>query len=112
MRLVNLPEVDGLIADRMTNDQRPVVRNAALNAALLRPVSATLIAAVEEVSSKAPDAQGRMQAVRLLARWLPERTATVRPALEQAAGSDTEPKVRDEARRALDGASPHKAPPQ
>jgi len=103
LRLMSSPEVDGLIADRMTGDQRPVVRNAALDAARLRPVSEPLLAAVREVSSKAPDAQGRMQAVQLLARWLPEHTAAVRPALELAARSDTEPKVRDEARRALDG---------
>jgi hypothetical protein len=46
-----------------------------------------------------------MQAVRLLARWLPEQAA-VRPALEQAAHADAEPKVRDEALRALSATPP------
>ena len=102
LRLMELPEVDRLIADRMKNDGAPVVRYAALSAALPRPVSPTLIAAVGEAATKAPDAQGRLQAVRLLVRWLPERTAEVQPALERAAHSDAEPKVRQEARRALD----------
>ena len=105
LRLMPLPEVDSLIADRMKNDQRPVVRNAALNAALPRPVSPILIAAVGEVAAKAPDSPGRLQAVRLLARWLPSQTAAVRPVLEQAARSDAEPKVREEARRALERTS-------
>jgi len=42
------------------------------------------------------------QAVRLLVRWLPARGAAVRPTLEQIAASDKEPKVREEARRAVD----------
>lgn len=43
-----------------------------------------------------------MQAVRLLVRWLPTRGGAVRPTLEQIAASDKEPKVREEARRAVD----------
>ena len=101
LRLMDAPEIDGLIAKRMS-DKELVPRNAALNAAIPRPPSPVLIAAVAEIASKASDTQGRMQAVRLLVRWLPARGAAVRPTLEQIAASDKEPKVREEARRAVD----------
>ena len=101
LRLMDAPEIDGLIAKRMA-DKDLVPRNAALNAAIPRPPSPVLIAAVAEIASKASDTQGRMQAVRVLVRWLPARGADVRPTLEQIAASDKEPKVREEARRAVD----------
>jgi hypothetical protein len=101
LRLMDAPEIDGLIAARMA-DKELVPRNAALSAATPRPPSPVLIAAVAELASKASDTQGRMQAVRLLVRWLPARGAAVRPTLEQIAASDKEPKVREEARRAVD----------
>jgi hypothetical protein len=43
-----------------------------------------------------------MLATRLLGRWLSEREA-LRPTLEKIAASDAEPRIRDEARRALSG---------
>jgi hypothetical protein len=102
LRLMDHPEIDGMIAERMRTDKELVARNAALDAARPRPASTVLIAAVQDVAVKAPDAQGRMDAVRLLARWLPQKTAAIKPALEQIAASDKEPKVREQARRALD----------
>jgi len=101
LRLMDAPEIDGLIAQRMA-DKELVPRNAALDAAIPRPPSPVLIAAVGELASKASDSQGRMQAVRLLVRWLPAQGAAVRPTLEQIAASDKEPKVREAARRAVD----------
>ena len=101
LRLMDHPEVDGLIAARLAGQESPIVRMAALNAATPRAVSATLVTAVGGAAAQSPDAHGRLQAVRLLARWLPEQTSAVRPALEQAARADAEPKVREEASRAL-----------
>jgi len=52
------------------------------------------------VAVVSPDAQGRMLATRQLARWLPQH-AEVRATLQKVATSDAEPRIRDEATRAL-----------
>jgi len=102
LRLMDNPKVDPLIADRLANDKQIVVRNAALTAAAPRSPSPVLLGAVEGVAARSSDTQGRLNAVRLLARWLPERDAAVRPALQRIATSDQEPKVREAAKRALE----------
>jgi hypothetical protein len=102
LRLMDHPAVDPLIAERMENDEKPAVRYAAFSAAAPRRVTPVLAGAVERAAIAAPDAQGRMLATRLLARWLPDRE-TVRPTLQKIASSDAEPRIRDEARRALGG---------
>jgi hypothetical protein len=100
LRLVPSPEVDRLIAERLASEQERLPRDEALSAASPRPASPVLVAAVEKVASTAPDPQGRLLAVRLLGHWLRGR-ADLRPALEEVARGDAEPKVREEARRLL-----------
>ena len=98
---MNHPEVDQLIAERLLRERGALVRNAALSALSPRPVTPALLEAVERVASTSEDSQGRMEAVRLLARWVREATS-VRATLDKVARTDAEPKVREEARRVLE----------
>jgi hypothetical protein len=101
LRLMNHPEVDQLIAERLVRERKALVRNAALSALSPRPVTPALLAAVERVASTSEDSQGRMEAVRLLGRWVREGTS-VRATLDKVARNDAEARVRDEARRLLE----------
>ncbi|HET9954819.1 MAG TPA: HEAT repeat domain-containing protein [Polyangiaceae bacterium] len=101
LRLMQGPEVDALIADRI-QDERKSVRNAALSTARVRAPSNELIRAVEGVAIRADDGYGRMEAVRLMGSWLP-RAPALREALLRIAQRDEEPRIRETAQKLIDG---------
>jgi hypothetical protein len=92
--------VDGIIAQRIQSDSSSEVRISALGAAKVREPSDLLTRAVQHAAASADDAHVRYRAVDLLASWIPRRP-DVRGTLERVAASDSEPRVRDRAQRAL-----------
>jgi hypothetical protein len=99
LRLMQHPDVDPLVANKMA-DKRPNVRNAALETAAYRPLSETSLAAVIKMAMTTSDAYGRMEAVKVLATWLEQRKE-LRTVLEQVVQKDPEPRIREVAQRAL-----------
>lgn len=69
---IQRPEVDPLIARYLEHESGPV-RVAALEAARGRSPSDLLAAAVDRVAREAPDRPSRLQALRILDRWLNQR---------------------------------------
>lgn len=95
LRLMPGEEANHLVASAMS-DATASVRHAAIGTASVRPLSPELIAAAQTAATSSPDGYGRMQAVQLLGRWLPQR-AELRATLDAIARKDAEPKIRDAA---------------
>jgi HEAT repeat protein len=93
-------EAESLLAERLEKEAATSVRTAVLNACAARAPTTRLIAAVEKISSAAPDPHGRIEAVRVLGRWMSSHPE-LRTSLEQIAKNDKEVKVREAAERLL-----------
>jgi hypothetical protein len=94
------PEVDGLLIARLRGDAHASVRVAAADAIGSRTASAELSRALAGAALDDADAHVRDRALAIMADWLGTR-AELRPALEKAARTDLEPKLRERAARAL-----------
>jgi len=101
MRLMQDPEVDSLIRERL-EDQRSSVRRAALDTARARRATKQLAGAVERVATRADDGYSRMEAVRLLGMWL-SQLPELREPLRRIAQNDEEPRIRQVAQKLVDG---------
>jgi hypothetical protein len=93
-------EADAALAERLAIETKMSVRTALLTACRQRPPSPVLIAAVQELALKATEPHGRIEAVRVLARWLTERPQ-LRETLTLVAKNDPVVEVRDTAQRTL-----------
>lgn len=94
------PQIDGILATRLRDDESSVVRLAVVDAAQVREASPVLADAMASVSTEAADSHVRFRAVELMIRWLPQRPG-LRATLELIAKNDAEPKVRNRAGAAL-----------
>jgi hypothetical protein len=94
------PEVDALVAGRMGPAQPLAVRLAAIDAARLRGAHEPILSSVKAAAIASGDAESRLRAVMLLARWIPD-APDVRATLEQVAGSDSREAVRHAAKMGL-----------
>jgi hypothetical protein len=101
IRLMDVPEVDGLIAARLTVDPSVKVQTAALSAIKPRKPTAALAQALSG-AARATDAHIRYRATELAAAWL-ERRPELRRTLERVARQDGEEKIRRLAATALRG---------
>ncbi len=101
MRLMHHPEVDAIIVKKLSLDEDPFVRQAALNAAKTRIPNENLIRAVGEVALKASDTASRKKAVRLLSEWRDRSPNIIGPFIESAAKQEQNPLVRSMAEKAL-----------
>ncbi|WP_437284163.1 HEAT repeat domain-containing protein [Sorangium sp. So ce406] len=103
IRLMDRPEVDGILVEQIEAEGSLNLRLAALNAASVRSPSDALVRGVSELATGAPEAQSRLKAVQLLERWLRARP-DVRPTLQQVADNENEREgVRRAAQAALAG---------
>ncbi|WP_437962025.1 HEAT repeat domain-containing protein [Sorangium sp. So ce119] len=103
IRLMDRPEVDGILVEQLKVELALNLRLAALNAASVRSPSDALVRGVSELATGAPEAQSRLKAVQLLERWLRARP-DVRPTLQQVADNEDEREgVRRAAQAALAG---------
>lgn len=103
IRLMDRPEVDGILVEQLEAELPLNLRLAALNAASVRSPSDALVRGVSELATGAPEAQSRLKAVQLLERWLRARP-DVRPTLQQVADNENEREgVRRAAQAALAG---------
>jgi HEAT repeat protein len=100
IRLMPNPEVDALVAGRMGPAQPLAVRLAAIDAARLRGAHEPLLSSVKAAAIASGDAESRLRAVMLLARWIPD-APDVRATLEQVASSDSREAVRHAAKMGL-----------
>jgi HEAT repeat protein len=100
IRLMPNPEVDAMVARRMSPDEKVVVRLEAIDAARLRSASPPLLAAVRTAATGSEDSESRLKSVRLLQKWMPDRPE-VRATLEQVARTDAREAVRQAAKAAL-----------
>jgi hypothetical protein len=101
MRLVEGPEVDLFIAERMTKDPDARVRTTAVRVAKRRAPSPALETALTALALHDEHAPTRQGAVELLGRWLPDRPS-LRSTIEQVANADERNQIRAVARAALD----------
>jgi hypothetical protein len=99
LRLMQRPEIDGIIVERLS---QPDVRlqDAALDAVSVRLPTPALVAALERAATTGAKPAVRMKAVRILVQWLPQRPE-VRPILRRLASDDELEQIRKAAKNAL-----------
>lgn len=100
LRLMDAPEVDGIIAERLRVERSYESLRAAVNAARVRTPSVTLVGALSLAARASEDSQTRYRAASLLASWLPQRPE-LRAVLNELAQHDENEDVRGVAARAL-----------
>jgi hypothetical protein len=94
------PRIDGIIAERLTDDSSAQVRISAIEAAKVREPTDPLVSALVDAGMHGDDAHLRYRAVELMADWLKKRP-DLRATLDLVAKNDAEEKVRERAKRAL-----------
>lgn len=100
LRLMDAPEVDGIVANSLRHETSYETLRAAVSAAKARKPSAALVAALSDTARGSEDSQTRYRATQLLASWLGQRPE-LREVLSQLAQHDQNEDVRDVAARAL-----------
>jgi hypothetical protein len=100
LRLMDAPEVDGVIAARLAGEPSAFVRRAVLGAVKPRKPTAELKLAVATAAEHDKDDHDRYAAIALLVNWLPQ-DASLREPLARIADRDAVPALRDAARAAL-----------
>jgi hypothetical protein len=100
LRLMRDPRVDGLIAQRLSEEKHGFALRAALSATKARRPSSELNAAVVALATKPGDDRSRHAALGVLVRWLPE-LPSLREVLLRIAESDSAEAIRETARSAL-----------
>lgn len=100
LRLMDAPEIDAVIAARLSGEPSAFVRRAVLGAAKPRRPTAELKRAVAAVAEHDKDDHDRYAAIGLLVNWLPQ-DASLREPLSRIADRDSVQALRDAARAAL-----------
>jgi HEAT repeat protein len=101
IRLMDHPDVDGLIIRSLQKEALPDVRVAALQAARNRSPSPLLATALSERALSDDNSRARMHALKLIVRWqkdLPELRAVVEQVAQREAESTIRRMASDEAR--------------
>jgi hypothetical protein len=93
------PEIDGMLAARIQNDDSSDVRISAIAAAQVREPSDVLGRALKDAAT-VPDPRVRYRAVELMRFWL-DRRPDFRTVLERVALNDSEARVRELAKTSL-----------
>ncbi|HKO49962.1 MAG TPA: HEAT repeat domain-containing protein [Polyangiaceae bacterium] len=99
LRLMNAPEVDGILIRRLNDDSVKAVRLAALDAMQARPPAPALVQALRS-SISTEDPHVRYRVVELMSRWL-SKQPELRQSLELVAKNEQEEKIRELAKAAL-----------
>jgi HEAT repeat protein len=99
LRLMDAPEVDGILIHRLVDDSVKAVRLATLDAMQARAPTRDLVRALEN-SISTSDPHVRYRVVELMSRWL-DRQPELRQSLELVAKNEQEEKIRELAKAAL-----------
>ena len=99
LRLMDAPEVEGILIHRFVDDSVKAVRLATLDAIQARPPTPALVQALRN-SISTPDPHVRYRLVELMSRWL-DRQPELRQSLELVAKNEQEEKIRELAKAAL-----------
>ena len=99
LRLMQRPEVDGIIAKSLSQPEA-AVQDAALDAVSVRTPTPALVGALQQAASSAAKPGLRLKAVRIMVQWLPQRPE-LRASLERLASSDELEQIRKTAQTAL-----------
>jgi hypothetical protein len=100
LRLMDAPEVDGIIAHSLRNESSYQALRAAVDTARVRTPSDTLGRALGEAARNSQDSQTRYRATQVLARWV-DRRSELRSVLSQIATHDQNEDIRNLAAKAL-----------
>jgi hypothetical protein len=100
IRLMPGADVEKVLIERLEHDASTGVRLGVVGAAMARPYSEALSAAVERAASKDQNSGVRNQCVRALSKWLPD-TPRLRPVIAKIAESDGNEAVKAAALAAL-----------
>jgi hypothetical protein len=104
LRLMDTPEADDLLAERVVKDTAPKVRTAAAKAAGKREAPRqSLLKGVSDAASQDQDARVRIAALRTLGAWMPKHPE-LRSAVQAVADRDTDPNVSVVAKAVLSAA--------
>jgi HEAT repeat protein len=96
LRLIDHSGVDEILVSHMTSDSAKRVRLAALGAFSRRSPTDRTVSALQGVALGDREHAVRLEAVRLMARWMPTMPS-LRATLEQVARADSEKTVRETA---------------
>lgn len=99
IRLMRRPEVDAIIAERLSNGENDV-KLAALDAISVREPTDVLVSALDVTAKGADKPATRLKAVRIIGHWLPKRPE-LKATLEAVAKSDEQGRLREAAKTAL-----------
>jgi cytochrome c556 len=99
IRLMKHPDVDVMIANRLSTDES-LVQTAALDAIAVREPSSTLVDALRGAATTAQRAEARIKAVRIMGQWLAKYPA-LQATLKHVAEKDERDAVRSAAKSAL-----------
>ncbi len=99
LRLMDAPEIEGILIHRLVDDSVKAVRLATLDAIQSRTPTPALVQALRN-SISTPDPHVRYRLVELMSRWL-DRQPELRSSLELVAKNEQEEKIRELAKAAL-----------
>lgn len=105
IRLMPGADVEKALIERLEHDTSTGARLGVVGAAIARPRSEALTAAVERAASKDANSGVRSQCVRALAKWLPE-TPRLHSVIAKIAESDANPAVKATAAAVLGESKP------
>lgn len=100
IRHMNLPEVNRLLAERLTAESSPEAAQSILRAIRTRGAAPELVAAVSRVIESGPSPNVRQRAIELARSWLRDHPE-LRAVLAGAAEKDPDPHVRAAAAKAI-----------
>jgi hypothetical protein len=100
IRLMDHPEVDGVIASSLLEDEERAVQASAVEAIRLREPSDRLASALSESLRSGVKLAVKLKVIAVMGQWKGERPELQRE-LERVVAESTVPKLRDAARRAL-----------
>jgi hypothetical protein len=100
LRLMDAPEVDGIIAQSLRSEQSFQPLRAAVDAAAVRAPSTTLSDALSDAARSSEDSQTRYRATKLLTRWAPDHPE-LRGVLSQIAEHEQNEDIRDLAAKSV-----------
>jgi hypothetical protein len=100
LRLMAHPDVDHLLSERLEKEERADVKQTVFDTISVRPASDVLVNALQHAALTDKESARRLQAVRILGRWIP-RFDQLKAFLGQVAVKDAEAKVREAAQQAI-----------
>lgn len=105
LQIMQLPQIDALLARSLGSDKSSIVRLAAARAFLPRKHSAELEAAAASAALADTDGHVRLGALRALGGWLPAHPA-IRQSISRVAASEKQESIRKEAESLLGSRAP------